>query len=102
MRRIFLNVILIGIFILLTFSKSEKVNVYSGNSWGSIYYLNEDSDFYIDKESDYSIYRLKKDNYLYCSSNSKETDRFFCWYTFDEKEMPISGWVKKSSMVEEK
>lgn len=94
MRRIFLNWILISIFILLIFSKSEKVNIYSGNSWGNVYYSNEDSDFYIDEKSDYSIYRLKKHNYLYCSSNNGETNRVFCWYTFSEKEMPISGWIK--------
>lgn len=100
MRRIFLNIISINIFILLIFSKIERINSYSENSWGNIYYLNENADFYIDEKSDYSIYRINKHNYLYCSSNNKETDRLFCWYIFDEKENPISGWIKQNYLEE--
>jgi len=99
MRRLFLsillNIILLGFFVsIFYFEKSNKKTVYDGNSWGSVYYLNQDSDFYINELSNYSSYRIKKGNYIYCSSMNKYSNKKFCWYIFDEDEMPIFGWVK--------
>ena len=98
---------ILSLFILIFL----KVNVtlkngenYESNNWGNYYTVIKHSSFFIDSESDYSIYTLKEKKIIICDSKYDDeylylkNGRLFCWYVFDKTEEPISGWVEIKNM----
>lgn len=76
----------------------NNTNKYSGNSWGTLYYSLKESDIYINFYGNETVYRIEEKTVLMCdgSNDHSTNDRIFCWYLFDIKKQPISGWMNKN------
>lgn len=78
--------------------------LYRNISWGNIYSINVETGIYYESYSKFSYYEIPKSKYVMCDTKYKnerlymENNKFFCWYVFEEKEKPISGWIKVESL----
>ena len=96
MRRVQLvKLFILSTLILSALSVQSKSSVYDNNSWGNEYRLNSDTDVFLYSNSEISVYRINKYKKVYCNKDVFyiSNNRVFCWYIFNQKENPISGWI---------
>lgn len=89
-----IKMVFVAIMLLIgtCFSFKADEDIYSGNTWGSIYKLQNVSSVYYDSQKTFSIYTLEQDDEVYCY-DKEITETIFCWYLFNTKKEPIAGWI---------
>jgi hypothetical protein len=87
------------------FSQEHFHSNYEKNSWGDKYVIVKDSGITMTPEDKFSFYTLKYNDILICDTKYEnenqylENNKVFCWFIFDEKREPLSGWVDIDDII---